>query len=157
MIWRPVLLDSTAPGALGGLLGSAGVTRLYIDLVEVAKSVTRVIDGPHSRVRATKNRNLDLAVSRLALDAPGYGYGLISEYSGFHRRARWPPRLRMGASGSGGLSDRGCGADAGSSFASADFSGASRGDSGNLSSAIERRTARVTAACSSSVSSTVGI
>jgi hypothetical protein len=73
-----------------------------------------------------------------------------------HRRARLPPRLRMGASGNGGRSTAGFGADAGSSFASADLSGAIRGESGNLSSRMARRTNAVTAAYSSSEKSIVG-
>ena|SRR5579872_3237586 len=46
------------------------------------------------------------------------------------RLALRPPRLRVGASGKGGLGAAALGADAGSSFASADFKRARRGDSG---------------------------
>jgi hypothetical protein len=74
-----------------------------------------------------------------------------------YRRARRPPRWRIGASGNGCRSGSSFGTDAGSSFASADLSGARRGDSGTCPSEIERRTAAVTGACSSSVKSMAGI
>ena len=63
----------------------------------------------------------------------------------------------LGPVGNGGRAVIGFGADLGSSFASADLGGASRGAWGNLSSSIARRTARVTAACSASEKSIVGI
>ena len=91
-----------------------------------------------------------LAVLAVAEDlgVPVVGVGAF----GIHRRARRPPRLlRMGASGSGGLNGSGLGVDAGSSFASADLSGASRGDSGNGSSASAFCATVSSAACSSSV------
>jgi len=63
----------------------------------------------------------------------------------------------IGPVGNGGGAVLGFGADAGSSFDRADLSGANLGANGNLSSAIVRRTAAVTAASSSSVSSTFGM
>jgi hypothetical protein len=69
------------------------------------------------------------------------------------RRARLPPFIRGGACGSGTYSGKGFRRKAGSSLPSAGFSGAIRGDNGNLSSEIERRTTAATAAGSSSVKS----
>jgi hypothetical protein len=66
----------------------------------------------------------------------------------------FPPRVGDGVFGSGGS---GVSFGAASSFARAERSGSRRGARGNLSSSMRRRIAAVTAACSSSVRSIIGI
>jgi hypothetical protein len=89
------------------------------------------------------NRNREFAVSATAL---GHDELLASGL----------PEATIGPDGNGGSAALGFGADPGSSFANAAFNGASRGEYGNLSSAMLRRTSAVTAASSSSVRSIVG-